>query len=123
MIPKFRVWDTIKKSMSEVQGIVYTEEKVYPIFNKVVRRYIPFSEAVLMQSTGGSDKYDEEIFEGDIIGEKDDASTYGVVTYDPDRLMFRVYGKDFDDALSDYWDCEIIGNIYENPELVEGDNE
>ena len=31
MIPKFRVWDTIKKAMSEVEAIVYTEERVYPL--------------------------------------------------------------------------------------------
>ena len=52
VVSKFRVWDTVKKAMSEVQAIVYTEEKVYPIYFKVIRRYIPFSEAILMQSTG-----------------------------------------------------------------------
>ena len=52
MIPKYKVWDTVKKAMSEVQASVYTEEKVYPIYFKVIRRYIPFSEAILMQSTG-----------------------------------------------------------------------
>lgn len=25
MIPKYKVWDTVKKAMSEVQAIVYTE--------------------------------------------------------------------------------------------------
>ena len=30
--------------------------------------------------------------------------------------MWRVYGKDFDDALSDWWMGRVIGNIYENPE-------
>ena len=27
MIPKFRVWDAVKKAMSEVQAIVYTEKE------------------------------------------------------------------------------------------------
>ena len=27
VVPKFRVWSTVKKAMSEVQAIVYTEEK------------------------------------------------------------------------------------------------
>ncbi|HEM6531235.1 TPA: hypothetical protein U2E05_002211 [Streptococcus suis] len=56
MIPKFRAWDTVKKAMSEVQAIVYTEERVYPVYSKTIRRYIPFSEAVLMRSTGLFDK-------------------------------------------------------------------
>ena len=49
---RFRVWDTVKKTMGEVQAIVFTEENVYPIYSKVLRRYIPFNEAILMQSTG-----------------------------------------------------------------------
>ena len=69
MIPKYKVWDTVKKAMSEVQAIVYTEEKVYPIYFKEIRRYIPFSEAILMQSTGLFDNSTpkKEIFEGDVV--------------------------------------------------------
>lgn len=123
MIPKFRAWDRLTGKMFPVVVIDWTIQSVYIKQPNGLYSKRSFDEVKLMQSTGGSDKYDNEIFEGDIVGEKDDASTYGVVTYDPDRLMFRVYGKDFDDALSDYWDCEIIGNIYENPELVEVENE
>ena len=64
---RFRAWDTVKKAMSEVQAIVYTEERVYPIYFKEIRRYIPFSEAILMQSTGMFDKNGVEIFEGDVV--------------------------------------------------------
>lgn len=78
------------------------------------------SDKFLMQSTGIKDKNGVEIFEGDIL--KDDLES-GKVVYDPDRTMWRVYGKDFDDALSDWWMGRVIGNIYENPELLEEKNE
>ena len=85
MIPKFRVWDTVKKAMSEVQAIVYTEEKVYPIYFKEIRRYIPFNEAILMQSTGLFDKNGKENFENDILEweHKDTGQLVrGIIKYD-----------------------------------------
>ena len=38
VVQKFRVWDTVKKAMSEVQAIVYAEEKVYPILFEEKRK-------------------------------------------------------------------------------------
>lgn len=123
MIPKYRAWDTVKKAMSEVQAVVYTEERVYPIYSKVIRRYIPFSEAVLMQSTGLKDKNGKEVYIGDIV-----KCTRGC----PHEVIFlKEYGGNFiggmpaiylSDILEGYaWteEEEIIGNIWENPELLE----
>ncbi|HFR3411463.1 TPA: YopX family protein [Streptococcus suis] len=143
MIPKFRVWDTIKKAMSEVEAIVYTEEKVYPFYSKVIRRYIPFSEAILMQSTGLFDVNGKEIFEGDVFTCLDDDNDpiyenivvkFGRHTnmdtiFERKPVYIGLYaevqkGTATLDVDTMYNDCEgrltIIGNIYENPELVEG---
>lgn len=128
MIPKFRVWDTVKKAMSEVQAIVYTEEKVYPIYFKEIRRYIPFSEAILMQSTGLLDNSTpkKEIFGNDIVEWKHNGTgrlNRGIVKRDVDFGFFGVQVCRFDD-LTPFGHLAnqkvtVLGNIYENKELLE----
>lgn len=121
MIPKFRVWDTVKKAMSEVQAIVYTEERVYPFYSKVIRRYIPFSEAILMQSTGLFDKNGKEIFEGDVVRILDEKLSK--IYYSDGAFCVDILngGTPLHAFLSEH--LEIIGDIYENPELVEEESQ
>ncbi|MGG6822170.1 UNVERIFIED_CONTAM: hypothetical protein KB583_01190 [Streptococcus canis] len=122
MIPKFRVWDKEKQAMSTVEAIDYVNDKIYPFYRKYVRRYIPFEEAVLMRSTGLKDKNGVEIFEGDVVKLK--------YTITSDFELFEV--RQFRGGMwridnrrrgSDLWlrneDCEVIGNIYQNSDLLE----
>ena len=89
-----------------------------------------FDEIVLMQSTGLKDKNGKEIFEGDIIT---DGYTLGVLRNHQTLGFYMVDEKGKENFLSDTVDTEgfeeakefmknsikIIGNIYENPELLE----
>ena len=123
-IPKFRVYDKVKKRMSEVEAIVYTENKVYPFYSKAVRRYIPFKECVLMQSTGLFDMYDKEIFNGDVLKTYDGELAKVVWNkylgcWEAKFLSEIVDLSEVADVKSNRSDCEIVGNIYENPELLE----
>ena len=126
MIPKFRVWDIVKKAMSEVQAIVFTEKKVYPIYFKEIRRYIPFSEAILMQSTGLFDKNGKEIFESDIVEweHKDTGQLVrGIVKYDTELGFWGMTDVRFNDLTAIGYLANqrvtVLGNIYENKDLVE----
>ena len=109
VVPKFRVWDAVKKAMSEVQAIVYTEKNVYPIYFKEIRRYIPFSEAILMQSTGLVDKNGQEIFEGDVV-----RMSSGELL--PVRLHHGMFIPVCFYISSVF---ELVGNVFENPEVLE----
>lgn len=119
MIPKYRVWDTVKKAMSEVQAVVYTKKKVYPIYSEVVRRYVPFSEAVLMQSTGLKDTNGVEIFDGDLIQLFN--GDVGKVSYNKILAFWEVQFNNGELNLNDiiYFGGEVIGNIYEDKHLLE----
>ena len=82
-------------------------------------------DVVLMQSTELFDKNGKEIFEGDILGTKDGLLN-GVVEYRSDLGMWTnslIRYNNFERLCSVATSREIIGNIYENPELLEDANE
>lgn len=79
---------------------------------------------ILMQYTGLKDKNGKEIYERDIVDTVYDGELFtGVVVYDESELDFKAtngkenYGSNFQ-----YLPCceevEVIGNAYENPELL-----
>ena len=72
---------------------------------------------VLMQYTGLKDKNGKEIYEGDILSNEDSYLKF-TVEFDLGRFVA------IDNKRCDIYDlkviasqCEVIGNIYENPEL------
>ncbi len=128
MIPRFRAWDKDFKTMYEADDIVYIdfEEKqicVKTLFFERASRY-DFNDIVLMQSTGLTDKNGKEIFEGDILG-TDGGLLDGVVEYRTDlgmwtNSLFRY--NNFERLCCIANSREIIGNIWENGELLDGEN-
>ncbi len=70
----------------------------------------------VMQYTGLKDKNGKEIYEGDIVKHFLSTNRVGEVIYHNASFMFR--GKETNPELP-YWDdMEIIGNIYENENLI-----
>lgn len=132
MIPKFRAWDSTKKEMFTDTFAITESGQVVVVEQEFVTStpdYIFVEHLVIMQSTGLKDKNGKEIFEGDVIAiEVDDTgmlinarvfqnSKIGV-------LMFHVFEDNEDVPMVELLEdnsvaFEIIGNIYENPELLE----
>lgn len=113
---KFRAWEMNYKEIIDVDSINF-ETKI--INTECAWRM--FSEVILMQYTGLKDVKGVEIFEGDIvIGKSLDFQGMGVVQYFPPR--FEIIGAKQHEGLFRVLEscCEVIGNIYENPELLEG---
>jgi hypothetical protein len=74
---------------------------------------------VVMQYTGLRDKNHKEIYEGDIIKSKLD--NIGKVIWKDSMAAFYIIFKQGNDLLEGWnRDGEVIGNIYENPELLTG---
>lgn len=104
--------------MMEVRVIDWNNE-VVDLFNPHIE--IPLDKIELMQSTGLLDKNVKEIFEGDILGTKDGLLN-GVVEYQADLGMFvnsLIRYNNFERLCNVAVNREILGNIYENPELLE----
>ena len=120
MITKYRAWLKNDKEMIEVRVIDWN--------NMVIDSLAPFieigfDEVTLMQSTGLFDKNGQEVFIGDIIKctrgcphevylEKEYGGTYI-------GGMPAVYLKGLLSGYAWTGDEEIIGNVFENPELLE----
>lgn len=121
MIPKFRAWDKVLKEMVRVNALVLDKQVIKVTYKNGSIANEDVKEYELMQSTGLFDKNGKEIFEGDILGTKDGLLN-GVVEYRADLGMFvnsLIRYNNFEKLCSIAGDREIIGNIYENPELLE----
>ena len=97
---KFRAWDTDEKFM-------YNN---WTVIDRVPMDY------VLMQFTGLKDKNGKEIYEGDVLDYKYNGTTKEVFW---ESAMFRFRDKNGWGALSLVAsESEVIGNIWENSELL-----
>ncbi len=142
---KFRIWyyncmecDTDDWRI-DLQGNLFCLDSADGTFNKVRRGF----EYKLMQFTGLKDKNGREIYEGDILSFKDNMTSDDSLGLEPNGYIYDENSKhsvmwneklagwepNFDD--DDEWKykrdtrglmlgglCEVIGNIYENPELI-----
>lgn len=126
MTPKFRAWYGAEMYDEPVihNGEFYLDWRDFIDDNA-------YDGAILMQSTGLKDKNGVEIFEGDVVKcytvtEKDECEYVGVVCF-KDFSFVIVDEKDTYDPLWNYksgfvgeeTEIEIIGNVYQNSELVE----
>lgn len=126
MTPKFRAWDSWRKRMSVVDRIYIDTEgvRLYDDFGEYWR---DFRDAKLMQSTGLKDKNGKEIFEGDILACKTDDEVINLnIFWDEEHALFMFESKKYNEqeplaelVENNTYPFEIIGNIYENPELLE----
>jgi uncharacterized phage protein (TIGR01671 family) len=148
-IIKFRAWDKKKKKMRNPQdwelGIVL-DGTLLTCYNTGGDFNASDEKVVLMQFTGLTDKNGKEIYEGDIIrlskesriafdsprGKGKGVSETGIVGFYQGQFMYgRTPGhpEEYNSVLwmvarceVDYGDrflCKVVGNVYENPELLE----
>ena len=80
-----------------------------------------FKDIELLQFTGTKDKAGQELYEADVILFNDGIDDiYGLISYDDDEGTYRVSYENITEHLSEReGDFEIVGNIFENPDLHE----
>lgn len=144
---KFRVWDKryyemiydghekpkLHKEDKEDADFLYDDDEWWPTWelqalNAIAEMQKKYSDRLyFMQYTGLKDKKGKEIYEGDIINWEYGKRYPGTV----DAVVYQGYGYNpfiksigFDmeclghHLLNGTAECEVIGNIYENPELL-----
>ena len=119
----FRAWNKKEKFLDTAWSIDFEHGEVCHRAHNMS----DLDDCILMQYTGLKDKNGQEIYEGDIT--IDGYGTVTVIENDGFQWLERVL-KLRDRHISkeilimtkaNAFRCEVIGNLYENPELLEGE--
>ena len=128
---KFRAWLQHEKEMSEVLVLDNQEEKVFVVRKDGAAGWRMFADIELTQYTGLKDRNGTEIYDGDYIRYstrtingsiythvcrvfQHESGTWRIEGYHEDNHSYETKGTVYAAHLI----CEVIGNIYENPELA-----
>lgn len=115
-VPKFRAWWEKGKRMLDIAAIDFLEKEIKSHANVMYR----FDEVELMQSIGIVDKNGKEIYEGDVVhAYSEGARLIGVIEYFDNAYCIKDKNGIYNSLWTNAEQYEIIGNIYENPELLE----
>ena len=127
MVPKFRAWDEknheffISGSDGTLSNLLCCDD--WDMFNP--------DDYVWEQSTGLKDVNGKEIYENDIIVTHpkyaDEEPKHGIVKYGSCRAEFSYKVRNGDHrsiwSSGEYRTYEVIGNMHENPELLEAQHD
>ncbi len=121
---KFRAWDLKTKTMHTVENINFCGRETVTVQYNPVKK-ICLDSVILMQYTGAKDKNGVEIYEGDII--RHQSGKYGTdfeIKWSPILCGFTAMqiesghpSPQLNQGTMSYF--AVVGNIYENTELVE----
>ena len=126
---KFRAWHKEKKEIVNVEEIDFMNKVINYIDNdyennrqEIIGAY--FEDIELMEYIGLKDEYGDEIYEGDIVTLHN--SRYKVIFNSKEArfvLKDAFFEMDIPFTNNNNERMEIVGNIYENPELLGDKND
>jgi len=122
---KIKAWLKKEKKMVAIIGIDFNYEYIRyteddNLFNSDYKT-AEFKDIELLQFSGVKDKAGQELYEADVIKFNDGIDDiYGLISYDDEDGAYRVsYENITEHLLEREGDFEIVGNIFENPDLHE----
>ena len=108
---KFRIWDKQLKAF---------------LYRLPEKHHLDWERFDVQQFTGLLDSKGKEVYEGDIVRATIRGETFitkqGIIKWSDylKALVVNIFGEHIDDSntIGIFYELEIIGNIYENPELI-----
>jgi hypothetical protein len=107
----FRAWDKVNWKMSVCAGFLSGQVIIIEEDGTVTGK--KDDDFILMQFTGIKDRNGKEVYEGDLVMWVDIVESVEYIEENGEYLPFGSH-----DCAWEGKECEIIGNIYENPELI-----
>ena len=122
---KIKAWLKKEKKMVAIIGIDFNYEYIRyteddNLFNENYKT-AEFKDIELLQFSGAKDKAGQELYEADVIKFNDGIDDiYGLISYDDEDAVYCVsYENVTEHLLNMAGNFEIVGNIFENPNLHE----
>ena len=122
---KMKAWLKKEKKMVSIIGIDLNYQYIrYSDDGNLFKddyKIAEFKDIELLQFTGAKDKAGQEVYEADVIKFNDGIDDiYGLISYDDEDAVYCVSYENVTEHLSNMaGDFEIVGNIFENPDLHE----
>lgn len=120
---KFRVWSESRKKWLNECMFDMEVKGAYDFSSDSSMRYNYKTDVIIEQFTGLQDKKGNDIYEGDLVKKDDDKFVRcGVVSFIHGCWM--VASKSGEQYFNLHWhlsQVEVVGNIHQHPELLEGD--
>lgn len=129
MTPRYRVWIKEEKCFADfIETIRYYAKEIDLCWGGICESdCFDFEDVIFTQSTGLKDKNGKEIFEGDILGIETDEGILNVnIFWDEEHALFMFESKKHNEkellaelVEDNTYPFAILGNIYENKELLD----
>lgn len=119
MILKFRAWIKTEKCFADyIESIRFYINEIDLCWGGICESdCFDFNDVILMQSTGLKDKNGKEIFEGDVV--KCNGLLGTIESFKAMWICSFMKYNNYQKVGFFAQEIEVVGNIYENPELLE----
>lgn len=112
----YRAWIKAEKRMARVTEIHFIDDELYSISDENHCPYLA-DEIILIESTGVKDKHGNEIFDGDMIAYEIGGIVFSHIVQYKERTGSYGFETLAAYIITSKLEFEIVGNIYETPNL------
>lgn len=119
-----KVWVIKEKKVIDVHAIDFVNKIIFQNTGGRTKKFYPFDEVEFMENTGLKDKHGDYVYVGSILTDEgvlgDDYWDYATIEKDiNDGYCISWENNEFSESLYECSAYSVVGNIYENKELVE----